>query len=1053
LLYRDQTDETLVMLTLAGEEKAFEGLVLRYQKAVMAAAFSVTHNQFMAEDAAQDAFVTAWIKLDTLQQPSKFAVWACRIAKNCALNLLTRYRSFLPLEELENLDLTDEQNENPAELYARDEESQMLHQTVNALPQKVGTVIRLHYFEGLSVSEIAERMHTSAGTVKWQLHDGRKKLRKELCAMNETWNDTLVQRVLKKVEELKLWQYQNSKKGFETVYGDVLAEVEELPESQTKNHALADVLLRGWWWIPGEKNDALFERLKQAAVLGKNDDAMVFIVSREDDKLYGQARLEWIRDKQIPRLRELGFVKALAHEWFWLGRALCEEQDFEKGYEAYREVLRLLPPHAQYHAWARAALEQEQLYEQYAKKDLKAYRILANTEEYRLPNGQPRRYQRTWVSRGRLDSFEHDDDLILYNASLCDGAFTDALALGETKIGSDGTTLTFAAEQETVQTPAGCFEGCQLWITRHRRSTCRTWFKEGIGIVCQERRDNGCTSLRVLKRYDVNGDGLLPLSPGNTWEYTFDHKEDVLHHVNRITVVGCAENVASIAQVVTAERLRYDEDAWLDMIDRIRTEYWNRDEKGNEHICDVSDACARAEELAQTPMQKAHTRAACAVARRIMETDPKFNPSHTATGHWNFFARKEIEREDGVVRIAGRGFRWSFEWKHMGSDGEASTPLLFNDILGILQDGAGCLWSNEWHVGAETTASFLLWEQYPIKTNIVCTASDPITTAAGCFDDCIKLSLEIDGFEKGSGLAYRAGKKEYYFARGIGIVRTVNEYAQGARRAVYELTSYTGTGEGYMPISDGMLRRYDAQELTDGYVGAAEYEYASDEDGEIVIFANRTGIRVLPPPITQYSSIHGEVQEDALWEANRREESRALHDLNNFELMLHYLGRPSRTRGAQEKAVAWLLHCANLMTTFGTDGEVPPAWRGAYADSIFIAACATFGCKRFEEGYELLDRALGLYEEWFKIPEGTLLELGSKHVFGGILYPKGEDRVLLPDGRYEPIDGWDLNRRSAEGILYGMTAPRGWEWFNSVRDQERFKSYIERVKALVEQYQ
>jgi RNA polymerase sigma factor (sigma-70 family) len=166
LLYRDQTDETLVMLTLAGEQAAYEALVLRYQRAVTASALSVTHNSYMAEDAAQDAFVTAWIKLDTLQQPSKFAVWACRIAKNCARNMIARYRSFLPLEELENLDLTDEQNENPAELYARDEESQMLHQTVNALPQKVGTVIRLHYFEGLSVSEIAERMHTSAGTVK-----------------------------------------------------------------------------------------------------------------------------------------------------------------------------------------------------------------------------------------------------------------------------------------------------------------------------------------------------------------------------------------------------------------------------------------------------------------------------------------------------------------------------------------------------------------------------------------------------------------------------------------------------------------------------------------------------------------------------------------------------------------------------------------------------------------------------------------------------------------------------------------------------------------------
>ena len=79
--YQNQNDETLVMLTLAGEQRAYEVLVMRHQKTVVAAAASVTHNQFMAEDAAQDAFVTAWMKLNTLQEPQKFAVWVCRISK------------------------------------------------------------------------------------------------------------------------------------------------------------------------------------------------------------------------------------------------------------------------------------------------------------------------------------------------------------------------------------------------------------------------------------------------------------------------------------------------------------------------------------------------------------------------------------------------------------------------------------------------------------------------------------------------------------------------------------------------------------------------------------------------------------------------------------------------------------------------------------------------------------------------------------------------------------------------------------------------------------
>ena len=226
---QNYTDETLVMLTLAGDQSAYEKLVIRYQNAVIASAVQITHSRFMAEDAAQDAFVTAWMKLNTLQQPDKFCAWVCRIAKNCALNIVTRYRGFIDFDLVENTEIAEDSRTNPAELYALSEEKEELHKSLGKLPEKVGRIIRMHYFDGLSIVEIADRMRISEGTVKRQLHDGRKRIRKELCAMNETYYDTLVQRVMKKVEELKLWQLKNDKSGFETVYKDVLRDVEELP--------------------------------------------------------------------------------------------------------------------------------------------------------------------------------------------------------------------------------------------------------------------------------------------------------------------------------------------------------------------------------------------------------------------------------------------------------------------------------------------------------------------------------------------------------------------------------------------------------------------------------------------------------------------------------------------------------------------------------------------------------------------------------------------------------------------------------------------------------
>ena len=144
MLYQNQSDETLVMLTLAGVQSAYEVLVIRHQMSVISAAASVTYNRFMAEDVAQDAFVTAWMKLNTLQEPQKFGVWVCRIAKNCARNTVMRFRSFLPLDVVDNLNIFDDPKQNPAELYALSEEKEELQKSIGKLPDKVKQIIHLH---------------------------------------------------------------------------------------------------------------------------------------------------------------------------------------------------------------------------------------------------------------------------------------------------------------------------------------------------------------------------------------------------------------------------------------------------------------------------------------------------------------------------------------------------------------------------------------------------------------------------------------------------------------------------------------------------------------------------------------------------------------------------------------------------------------------------------------------------------------------------------------------------------------------------------------------
>lgn len=1054
-MYQNQKDETLVMLTLAGEQNAYSALVARYENAVIAAAASITHNRHMAEDSAQDAFITAWIKLNMLREPCKYGAWVCRIAKNCAKNTVMRFQSFISLDDPDKplTDIANEKQFDPVDTLELSEEKSLLHESIEKLPEKVRRIINLHYFEDLSVAEIAEKTGISQGTVKWQLHDGRKRIRKELCAMNEEYNDTMVQRVMKKVEELKLWQYKNSKNGFEKVYNEVLKEVEELPESMGKYHAMADVLMRGWWWISGDKNDALFERIRDAAEKGKNDEVMEFIAAKEDDKLYGSAKINFIKETQIPRLEKLGFVKALAAEWSWLAYTYFEENEPEKGIEAYKKGMSVVKPSDIYYSYMKNCLKTEKLNIENLKegKDHNKYIFLSSAAEYRFIESEPRRWETKYYSRGGLYSADADmDNALLFNASRCDGMFRiKGLKTGKKHVGSDGTVLEFSNDNVFVSTPCGDFEGCVLWTTEYCRSVYKAYYKEGVGLVKAEKIFNGFTDTRFLKSYEIKGGkGIIPLFEGNRWVYTASCSPDVMKIETEYTVEHCNGETAIVSCFGSLERFKYDENSWVDMISQMRSEYYVKTGHNENAIADVSKPIERAKHLAKTPTEKAHTKAACSVMERILKTDPKFNPNYTETGHWNFFRRLVAYKKDDKT-VTKSDFRWSFEWKSMDtSEGGPMYPLLFNHIYGILEDATGCLWCEKWKDGYKATLAVQLWNEVLAKTEISCENIGNVETKAGAFENCLKLSLDIGKY--GQFVDYRCGKKEYYFAPNIGIVKTVNYFCENIRQSVYELTYYEGIGEGYMPIADGLVRKYEAIGLTDGCAASAEYTCAADMDGHVYIFEDKLGVKKKSEGVTYYESVIGETLEENLWQQGNHDESRLRHDINNFNLLIHSFTRNGRSWCAPERNTARKKLQIRTLETLGENGEIPTAWLGLYADTFLVAAASLMECGDTEEGYEYLEKAFELFEKWDKIPDGELLDTGNRFVFGGIKVFKGKNMILLPDGTKEPVinGSWIFNF-NGERMYYGMTALHGWEWFNKVREEERFKEMVERVKKLI----
>ena len=63
---------------------------------------------------------------------------------------------------------------------------------------------------------------------------------------------------------------------------------------------------------------------------------------------------------------------------------------------------------------------------------------------------------------------------------------------------------------------------------------------------------------------------------------------------------------------------------------------------------------------------------------------------------------------------------------------------------------------------------------------------------------------------------------------------------------------------------------------------------------------------------------------------------------------------------------------------------------------------------------------------------------------------KGKSFLMLPDGTTEPVSYAHLFEETGSLIYYGMTAPHGWEWFDSVRSEERFRAYTERARKMTE---
>lgn len=175
-------DGALVSEYLAGQPRAFEALVDRYQSRLLNFIYRTVGDRERAEDLVQEAFIRVHRHLARFDRSKKFSTWIYTIASNLAKNEL-RNRSRNPIvlfqtmtsgwdDEERPLEFEDTQS-RPDDLFRKRHVRALVEQTVAQLPKHHREVFVLRELEGRSYEEIAEITRCNLGTVKSRLNRAR----------------------------------------------------------------------------------------------------------------------------------------------------------------------------------------------------------------------------------------------------------------------------------------------------------------------------------------------------------------------------------------------------------------------------------------------------------------------------------------------------------------------------------------------------------------------------------------------------------------------------------------------------------------------------------------------------------------------------------------------------------------------------------------------------------------------------------------------------------------------------------------------------------------
>jgi RNA polymerase sigma-70 factor (ECF subfamily) len=184
------TDQDLVARVQAGDKRAFDLLVLKYQNRIVKLVSRFVHDPVEAQDVTQEAFIKAYRAIGSFRGDSAFYTWLYRIATNAAKNFLVSQNRRPPATGVDAMDAEQyavdtrlKEKDTPESMVVTEELKAVIFKAIEALPNDLREAITLREMECMSYEDIAAVMGCPVGTVRSRIFRARDAIDQKLAPL------------------------------------------------------------------------------------------------------------------------------------------------------------------------------------------------------------------------------------------------------------------------------------------------------------------------------------------------------------------------------------------------------------------------------------------------------------------------------------------------------------------------------------------------------------------------------------------------------------------------------------------------------------------------------------------------------------------------------------------------------------------------------------------------------------------------------------------------------------------------------------------------------